>query len=680
MVWIIVAACELVIIGLLLFFLLRGRSSQKKIIDKASDIARGQIGVDDIKLRAEKSSNGIVAGAFNSIKNNLLTFIEATKNNVVTITDAVDKLTESAEANTQDNKSIADGAAQVAEKTSEQFEIVKNNLELIESSNARMQEINAAISLVEGTLSQVTGNSHEGLQRLESYKDDMSVMADNLNRIDSILLEFNQEIAKISEIGDFIIDINEQLILLALNASIEAARAGEVGRGFAVVAGQMNEMSVKTKEGMDSITSILGEIVESSKQVNESIKNCSDTYDKSQVTFELVNTSFKTINEQNQDIQAKMEEIMAKFEIVADNSEDSRTMAQNIYKTSEAISERTESIASVTTKVSEQSKRIGDYAGELGGMLKGIQRLLGGFNTAITPTKTRPISGKKVRILAISMLDNDFWFGVKRGANYAITEMSELPAEIIYEGIVPYEGWGDDLAKKINKLVDEGLDGITFPGFIDSIVPALARAQAAGVKIISYNCECSSRVKRLALYAPDNADQARSAAKATVDYLEKRGNVLILESDMTIGSNKIRSEAFLDAIESYHGINIVGKVPIGDSAEDVYNKTAKAIREHMDIQVIYVISGYLDAAAKAIVDAGLQSRVKAVGFDHTPIIFDYIKRGAILAAVGQDAFGQGHDPIVYLYNNIVTGEALPSDTILCRASVVDGDNVGNMVM
>ena len=165
-----------------------------------------------------------------------------------------------------------------------------------------------------------------------------------------------------------------------------------------------------------------------------------------------------------------------------------------------------------------------------------------------------------------------------------------------------------------------------------------------------------------------------------MDYLGRRGNVIVLESDMSIASNKTRSEAYIDSLGEYHGINIVSKISIGDNAADVYQKTAKAIREHSDAQVIYVISGYLDAAAKAICDAGAQSRIKAVGFDHTPVIFDYIKKGAILAAVGQDAFGQGHDPIVYLYNNIVTGEALPSDTITCRASVVDSHNVGNMVM
>nr|MCR5520442.1 sugar ABC transporter substrate-binding protein [Lachnospiraceae bacterium] len=331
-------------------------------------------------------------------------------------------------------------------------------------------------------------------------------------------------------------------------------------------------------------------------------------------------------------------------------------------------------------KVSLQSKQIDEYAGELGGMLKGIQRLLVGFNTAVIPTAKRPAGSRKIRILAISMLDNDFWYGVRRGVNYAITEMSELPAEVIYEGIVPYEGWGDDLARKINDLVDEGLDGITFPGFIDSIIPALTRAQAAGVKIISYNCECSNRVKRLALYAPDNADQARSAAKATADYLGKHGNVIILESDMSIGGNKIRSEAFQEAIGEYRGINILSKISVGDSAQDVYQKTAKAVRQFSNAEVIYVISGFLDAAAKAVMDVGVQNRVKLVGFDHTPAIFEYIKKGAILAAVGQDAFGQGHDPIVYLYNNIVTGEALPSDTITCRASVVDGHNVGNMVV
>ena len=66
-------------------------------------------------------------------------------------------------------------------------------------------------------------------------------------------------------------------------------------------------------------------------------------------------------------------------------------------------------------------------------------------------------------------------------------------------------------------------------------------------------------------------------------------------------------------------------------------------------------------------------------FDHSPEIFAYIRKGVIAAAVGQDSFGQGHDPIVWIYNHIVTGEPLPSEQMICRLSVVDKDNVSTVI-
>lgn len=48
--------------------------------------------------------------------------------------------------------------------------------------------------------------------------------------------------------------------ILSLNASIEAARAGQAGVGFAVVANQIGELSKKSAETYDEITSLIGEI------------------------------------------------------------------------------------------------------------------------------------------------------------------------------------------------------------------------------------------------------------------------------------------------------------------------------------------------------------------------------------------------------------------------------------
>ena len=116
----------------------------------------------------------------------------------------------------------------------------------------------------------------------------MKAMSEDLGRINNILSKFNSEIERISEVGDFIIEVVDQLKLLALNASIEAARAGEAGRGFAVVANEMNSMSTKTREGMDTISEILSEITDSSRMVNESIENCTNTYNKSNEAFNTV--------------------------------------------------------------------------------------------------------------------------------------------------------------------------------------------------------------------------------------------------------------------------------------------------------------------------------------------------------------------------------------------------------
>ena len=33
---------------------------------------------------------------------------------------------------------------------------------------------------------------------------------------------------------------------------------------------------------------------------------------------------------------------------------------------------------------------------------------------------------------------------------------------------------------------------------------------------------------------------------------------------------------------------------------------------------------------------------------------NYIKNGALTATIGQDPFGQGHDPIIHIYNYLVT--------------------------
>ncbi len=668
---------ELAVIIFLLITLAKNNRAYSAIVNKGQQIVKGKLNVDDIKVGEGKGTSSIIASSINAIKSNLLTFVEATKGNVIILSDAIDVLSKSVEANQKGNEQIADGVTNVAGKTAEQFEIVKDNLELIESNNEQMKKVEDSMQSIRAVLDETVLNCKEGIEKLEGYEVDMNAMSVELNNINDILSAFNAEIKRIEEVGDFIIGISEQLKLLAFNASIEAARAGQAGRGFAVVADEMNDMSAKTKDGMDTINKIVREIINSSKQVNDSIRTCEDTYNKSKDTFEHVNSSFRSINQQSMDIHNMMLEVSDKFEVMADNTIETKRKATKLFDTSQAISESTHEIAAVSEEVAAESNKIAMHTEKLGGMLMGIQGLLGQFNTAVVPSK--PKRNKPVKILLMSMYDNEFWYGVGRGANYAIKELASIGGIAEY---MPLTFSGDELdafvEQTIYGAVERGFDGIVLPGFLNA-TEALKFAISKGVKVMTFNCDCGPEIKRVACLSPDPAEPCIIAARAVAKALNKKGNVAILSGHKDIEINVVRSENFKKELANFKGLNLVDEIIIDDNDDDVYHKTQSLLRARDDLQAIFITNGFPCSAARAIEDSGKAGRVKLFVFDHDQEIFRYIKKGIIGVAVGQDSFGQGHDPIVWLYNHIAADEPFPGEFIPCRLSVVDRENVDSLI-
>lgn len=666
----------IIILGLVLWNV-KTAVARKKIMEKANDIVSGKLDVEDIHLSNLESKDNVVANAFNSIKANLMTFVESTKVNVVTLSDAIDVLSKGAENNRTGNEQIAQDATSASMKTAEQLDLVKDNLEIIESNNVEMQKVEQEMDEIRTILNGSVDNSKNGLSHLEGYERAMDAMSADLNNINEILAKFNKDIKRIEEVGDFIIGISGRLRLLALNASVETARAGEAGKGFAVVAHEVNGISVKTKEGMESINQIVKEIILSSQQVNDSILHCEQTYDQSKETFLAVNNSFRSINESSMEIQQKMNSIAGKFETMAQNTEDSKEKAESLYNASQAISENISEIAAVSQEVAAESHTLSENTDALIGMMSGIEHLISQFNTAIVPVQKK--SARKVKIMSVSMLDNDFWYGVRRGALYAKKELEGVNAELTYIPLLPGSDYGDTCREALEKAIKENYDGFVFPGFLGGIGDVLKKAASHGVKLMTYNCDCAEGIKRVACLKPDPMEPGRILAKAAEAALNRKGRVALLVGDMTVGSNVERREAFLNYLEQSKGISIASEISVGDEAEDVYKKTRAFLDKEKNVDAMMITTGNPIAAAKAIEDAHMTGKVKLFTFDSNEEIFAYIKKGVIGTTVVQDAFGQGHDPVIWLYNHIVENTQPPKDFIPCRLSTVDKENVGNLI-
>lgn len=667
---------ESVIIILLLTSRFREQKQIQIISKNAGSISKKDFNGKDICI-PDNSAFAKLAKYINTTKTNFLFFIESTKGNLIVLSDAIDALVKSARANEQGSEQTSKSIAIVAEKASEQLALVRDNLSLIESNNEQLNEIDNHLKSIVTSLNQSATHCQEGIVTLEEYEKSMSIISSNLHTCTDILTDFNKQIVQINSIGELVMDINEQLKLLSLNASIEAARAGEAGKGFAVVSREMSVMSESTMENMTAINEILEQITQSSEVVTKSIHECDIAFKNSSDVFGQLSAGFRSIDTKSIEINKKMSDVMDKYHVIAQNSNISRTKAENIFEASQTISDSTQDISSVSQETAVESMTISDNVKSLEKLLSSIQSVLSQFHTELQPVAESP--SRRIKIAFFSMLDNFFWYSVKRGVNYAQKVLADRNADIVYysyENSEAEKAFPDD----VQRCIDEQFDAIIYPGFIQGADDRLKKAVTSGIKLFTYNCDSDPSIKRVCCYSPDEKESGILAAREIQKVIGGKGNIVIMSGEQTVTVNKQRYDSFTNYINTHcKGINIVDTFVVYNRPEETYNKIVNCLKNHPDIKAIFSTTGMQLQLAKAIVDTGNTGKVKAVVFDHNDEIFEYIKKGVIAAAIDYEPFSQGYEPIILMYNHLVAGYRLDPTEIKCKSSIVTEANVNDLV-
>ena len=675
----IICIIETIVIIIFIISTILHKKGEKKILDVAQSLGNGNLTIEDIVINDKNSNINIISSDLNSIKANMLTFVETTKQNVVILTDTVKTLTESMRANLDGNEAIVSNSGDIDSKTMRQLELVQENMMIIEENSKNMSEIVSSVELISSTLNETVKLSEDGITNLENYADVLNVVTGNLNTIKTMLANFINEIKKVYDVGDFIIDISNQLKLLSFNASIEAARVGQAGRGFAVVADEMNLMSEQTRESMGRITDILNEVMQSGDNVTESISQCTNNFNISKDNFMLLNSSFRNIGKLSLNIQDMMTNITSSINTLAANSEVTKSKATDLFSEAQLINDRSSDMSAITQQVAAEATNIGVQAQELNGMLDSIQKLLKCFDTGVVPTKIS--SKRKIKIGMITMYDNDFWYALKRGATYAVNELEGTNSKIELVAIQPNIDAKVVTKSTIDTLkhfIDDNFDGIIYPGFLPSVEQYLKDAAAKGIKLMAYNCDTANPAYRNVCLLPDSIMQGEYGGKAAAKLLNKSGTVAILHGNHDIKGNVNRCRGFKNYISKIKNIEIIAEIDVIDEGKDVYNKAKKMLTTTKP-DIIFLTNGFPLSVANAIIDSGLKDRTKVIGYDLTPSLFPHIKNGVIASIISQDAFGQGHDPIIYMYNNLVANEPFPGEFINCRLSVADSSNIETLI-
>lgn len=614
-----------------------------------------------------------VSSAEMSANRKLQEFIELTKNSVITLSDSIDNVTIGMDYTLKNSNRISDVVSEVSDSSNEQLALVKNTTNMIQDLYSTVDKITQSIDGVQelavGSNEAVT----KGRDNLNAYKDIISVITESMHNTADFIGVLHENINEIAETIKIIVRISDQLNMLSLNSSIEAARAGEAGRGFAVVAQEITSLSNDTKNGIGKINTILKKILASSENVEASINQSISDFEDSKEVFNESIMSFEDITNKNKAVLNQIDSVSAEVDNISKITRDTTKLSQQLSEAAEAITVKTTEVSDVVNNELHEFQAINNSVGSLQVMLDKLEGLINKFNDDIKPVAKTPIS--QIRIGVIMPFGHEFWLQVKEGVMYAKKELARKNCHVEF---IPLEELTlENYTGTMKRLISERYDGIALVGYYEELAPLVDDAYSKGIPCITFNSEFETPSKRLTFVGQNAYDSGVISAETVAKKLNNKGRVVVVTSDKSITNHEIRRNGFNDTLKKYKDLQIISVIEGHEDNDEVYKKLTECKAQNGDFDAVYITAGGQVGVAQWVEDNKLAGKTKIFLYDFMRNILEYIAKGTVTGSVGQDPFRQGHDPCIYLYNNIVEGILPPSDNMWTRIDVVDKSNVGN---
>lgn len=656
--------------AILLILLIQFIKGIRLIDENATTLSQGNLNISDIVPEKTKGLE-ILAAAFNDMKRNLLSYIESTKSNVIILSDAVDKVTKSIDMTYKGNEQIATNITIVAEKSQEQLKIAKSTLEGIEKVRLGASRITTTLGSIEDFVENTVKQTSDGAGHLNKYTDQMQLISSNLDETSSFIKTLNSNLTEITEFGNLIMGITEQLNLLSLNSRVEAARAGDAGKGFAVVAMEMNKLSDATKDSVKQINSLLANISKNNKKVGESIGNVTQSFAMSKEIFNSMKDSFYTINNNAIILNSDIKQVYEESVMINDSTKLISEQGVILHDASNEISNITQDVAAVTQEELAENEEISEQAISLKKMLSSIENLLKRYKTSILPVDQ--VSTKRLKFVMLSPLNDPFWQSVKQGALYAQTELKDKNILVDFIG---FDKVDHSFIDTLNRIIEEGCDGLILPGFIKGIEECVQKAAVKKIPIMTFNTDITDTSKRLSYFGPNIQAEGVLAAEILAKSIDGAGKVVIFRGNTSSPTNVTRRDAAVAKLAKYSDIKIASEIDDIEDATQVYKKLKEYLYYSPDVRGILMIGEGAKGAARVIEEMNLIGKMHLFCFNYNAEMASLVKKGIVHMVFRQDGFGQGHDPIIYLYNYLVANEE-PNSTTFTRTEVVDQYSVSD---
>ena len=204
-----------------------------------------------------------------------------------------------------------------------------------------------------------------------------------------------------------------------------------------------------------------------------------------------------------------------------------------------------------------------------------------------------------------------------------------------------------------------------------SIGTAIRQANEAGIPVFTADIACQDPEAEVVSHiATDNLNGGREAGKAMIEALEGAGGQVLILDFKSAESCLLRVQGFKEVIDRHNRdhpgarIDIVAELPGEGTNALGFKATEDALQAHPDLVGIFAINDPSALGARAALEkAGVEDRVKIIGFDGQPEGKRAIRDGKIHADPIQfpDRIGRKTMEIILDY---LEGEDVPAEYLI----------------
>jgi ribose transport system substrate-binding protein len=294
------------------------------------------------------------------------------------------------------------------------------------------------------------------------------------------------------------------------------------------------------------------------------------------------------------------------------------------------------------------------------------RRFLGLATLAIVSGCNRHDSDSALPRIAFVMktANNPFFIDMQKGAEEAARRLG-------VELVVQSPEREIDVERQmqiVENLVQSGVKALCIaPSNSTGIVPALARANSAGIPVVVVDdrvdpkAAADASVHTESYVGSDNVEGGRLAGRRVIDASAGKARVAVLEGIPGHETGDSRLKGFREVVATAPGVTIVASQTANWERDQGFTVLQNILQAHPDIDTVFACNDMMAlGAVEAVAAAGRTGRVRIIGFDAVEDARAAIASGAMDASIAQFPSEMGRLAVETAVK-LMRGEAVAAD-------------------